>query len=68
HVRDDRLGGSLAEPVDPVALDAVGRMGGEHYIRSGELFGMSRPVIGPDDPRSLRHPRRRTGGPRENSS
>ncbi len=39
--------------VDPDRLQAVGRMGGMEYTRTHDRFTMERPVIKPEDPRSI---------------
>ncbi len=49
---DDRL---LDEHnrIDPVALQAIGRMGGIEYTRTQDILAIVRPVVTPDDPRSI---------------
>jgi len=39
--------------IDPDALQAIGRMGGSEYTRTGNRFAMERPVLSEQDPRSL---------------
>jgi flavin reductase (DIM6/NTAB) family NADH-FMN oxidoreductase RutF len=37
--------------VDPSKLDTIGRMGGDAYARTTDLFSLPRPVMRPRDPR-----------------
>lgn len=41
HVRDDILGSEGR--IDPAKFDAIGRMGGENYVRTREVFEIKRP-------------------------
>jgi flavin reductase (DIM6/NTAB) family NADH-FMN oxidoreductase RutF len=34
---------------DPSKLDLIGRMGGDHYVRTGQTFSLSRPGTAPAD-------------------
>ena len=49
---DDRLLNERMH-INPAALDAVGRMGGTEYTRTRDRFALDRPVIAPEDPRSI---------------
>lgn len=51
---DDRLFDEQARnPIRPEVLQAVGRMGGIEYARTTDRFEIVRPVVTPDDPRSI---------------
>lgn len=49
---DDRLLNERGH-IDPEALQAIGRMGGLDYTRTQDRITIERPVIAPDDPRSI---------------
>ena len=51
HVDDKLLNERLH--VDPEVLRAVGRLGGTGYTRTQDRLDLERPVIGPEDPRSI---------------
>jgi hypothetical protein len=51
---DDRLIDPTARnPIRAEVLQAVGRMGGIGYARTTDRFELERPVIAPEDPRSI---------------
>jgi flavin reductase (DIM6/NTAB) family NADH-FMN oxidoreductase RutF len=45
HVADEVL--DARGDVDPAALDSIGRMGGEGYARTTDLFYLPRPGVKP---------------------
>jgi flavin reductase (DIM6/NTAB) family NADH-FMN oxidoreductase RutF len=53
HIADALLDESARNPIRAEVLRAVGRMGGIEYARTTERFEMERPLIAPEDPRSI---------------
>lgn len=53
HIDDRLLDPEARNPVRPDVLDAVGRMGGIEFARTTQRFEIPRPVIEPEDPRSI---------------
>lgn len=53
HIDDGLLDEAARNPIDAAALAAVGRMGGIDYARTTDRFSMVRPLIEPEDPRSI---------------
>jgi len=59
HIDDSVI--DARDRIDPDALLAVGRMGGNQYSRIRERFEMERPQIAPEDPRSIQAWKARQG-------
>ena len=59
HFDDAVLQSNGKEPVNPEALAAVARMGGSRYVRTRDQFVLPRPVVPPEDPRSIPSARKR---------
>ncbi len=53
HIADSVLDLARRDPIDPAALDAIGRMGSIAYTTTRDRFTMERPVVAPEDPRSV---------------
>ncbi len=53
HLDERLLDESARNPVQPDVLQAVGRMGGIDYARTTDRFEIPRPVVEPEDPRSI---------------
>ena len=51
HIADELL--NERSHINPEVLKAVGRMGGNDYTRTRDRFVIERPVIAPEDPRSI---------------
>lgn len=62
HLDDRILDETQRTPIDAAALDAVGRMGGVEYSYTRDRFALERPVIDPEDPRSIASANKRAGG------
>ena len=61
HIDDRILDESQRTPIDAAALDAVGRMGGVEYAYTRDRFAIDRPVIAPEDLRSIASAKARLG-------
>ena len=53
HVDDRLIDPTARNPIRAEVLQAVGRMGGIGYARTTDRFELERPVIAPEDPRSI---------------
>ena len=53
HLDERILDEAARNPIDADALAPVGRMGGIEYARTGDRFAIKRPVVPPEDPRSI---------------
>ena len=53
HLDDSILDESRRNPIKAEVLQAVGRMGGIEYARTSDRFEIPRPVLNPEDPRSI---------------
>jgi len=62
HMDDRILDEAARTPVDAAALDSVGRMGGVEYSYTRDRFALERPVIAPEDPKSIPAAEARAGG------
>jgi flavin reductase (DIM6/NTAB) family NADH-FMN oxidoreductase RutF len=53
HLDDAILDETARNPIRPEVLQPIGRMGGVEYARTRDRFTMERPVVAPEDPRSI---------------